>query len=133
MHIKKTLPMITTEKLNESRDYYTKYFGFTVTFDYPDQFVGLRSAENQDLELAFGAPCDKTKPYVGEGFTLCFEVENVDAEHARLTQAGLPIVVPLQDNPWGDRSFISVDPAGVSVYVYSPIEPTEEFKQYFKE
>lgn len=133
MHIKRTMPMITSAKLEEAREYYTKYFGFTVSFDYPGQFLGLKSTQNPDLELAFGAPDDNCKPYGGEGFTLCFEVADVDAEHARLSQAGLPIVVPLQDNPWGDRSFISVDPSGVSVYVYSPIEPTEEFKQYFKD
>ena len=40
--------------------------------------------------------------------------------------------MPLKDNPWGDRSFISIDPVGVSIYVYSPIEVSEEFKRYFK-
>ena len=33
---------------------------------------------------------------------------------------------------WDHHGGFSVDPAGVSVYVYSPIEVSDEFKNYFK-
>ena len=87
---------------------------------------------SKEIAIAFGAPSNESQPYAGHGATLCFQVDDVDTECQRLAQAGLPIVVPLKDNPWGDRSFISVDPAGVSVYVYSPIEVSDEFRKYFK-
>lgn len=133
MKIKKTMPIICTEKLDAVRDFYTRHFDFKVTFDYPGQFLGLRSQQNAELELAFAGPSDCGGPYEGQGATLCFEVDDVDAEHARLSTAGLTIGPPLQNNPWGDRSFGTVDPAGVAVYVYTPIEVATEFKQYFKE
>jgi uncharacterized glyoxalase superfamily protein PhnB len=133
VRIRTMLPMVTTDKLDEVRDYYVTYFGFRVTFDYPGHFIALKSAGDDGLEIALMASCDEAKPYAGHGVSLCFLVDDVDAECERLTQAGLPIVVPLQDNPWGGRSFISVDPAGVSVYVYSPIEPSDEFRQYIRE
>lgn len=132
MNIKRTMSIITTDKLDEVREYYVDYFGFKVTFEHPGNFLGLESEMNKEIVIAFSAPSNEDPPYAGSGLTLCLEVDDVDTECQRLTQAGLPIVVPLKDNPWGDRSFISVDPAGVSVYVYSPIEVSDEFKGYFK-
>ncbi len=133
MKITKMTPIITTDKLAEEKAYYAKFFGFKVIFEYADQHIGMQSSANDDVVISFMAPCEQTPPYQGQGLTVCLEVADVDAQSKRLAAAGLPIVVPVQDNPWGDRSFISVDPAGVSVYVYSPIEPTEEFKKCFKE
>ncbi len=133
MHMKRMIPFTTTEKLSEMREYYETYLDFRVTFEAPDCCIGMKSNQNEEVEISFMKPCPDTKPYAGDGMTFCFQVDDVDAEFKRLTAAGLPIVMPLKDNPWGDRSFISVDPAGVSVYVYTPIEPTDEFKKCFKE
>lgn len=62
---------------------------------------------------------------------LNFKVDDVDAEHVRLTEAGLQAVMPLEDHPWGDRGFSVMDPIGNSVYIYSDREPAEEYKQYY--
>ena len=133
MKIAKMTPIITTDKLAEEKEFYSKFFGLKVIFEYADQHIGMQCSGNGDVVISFMAPNEQTPPYQGQGLTVCLEVEDVDAQSKRLMAAGLPIVVPIQDNPWGDRSFISVDPAGVSVYVYSPTEPTEEFKKCFKE
>ncbi len=61
-----------------------------------------------------------------------FSVPNVDEEHKRLTEAGLDVIVPLEDHPWGDRGFVIKDPNGISLYIYSDREPSEEFKRYYK-
>ena len=132
MKIKRLSPIVTTEKLDEVRAFYTQYLDFKVVFDYPGGYLGLRSGQDEAIEISFMTPCEQGQPYGGHGVTLCMEVDDVDAEHERLSGAGVPVVVPLKDNPWGERSFISIDPVGVSIYVYSPIEVTEEFKQYFK-
>ena len=132
MKINRLSPIVTTEKLDEVRTFYTQHLGFRVVFDYPSGYLGLRSMQDEAIEISFMTPCEQGQPYGGHGVTLCMEVDDVDAEHERLSRAGVSIVVPLKDNPWGDRSFISIDPVGVWIYVYSPIEMTEEFKQYFK-
>ncbi len=41
-------------------------------------------------------------------------------------------IMPLEDHPWGDRGFAIQDPNGITLYIYSDREPSEEFKQYFK-
>ena len=67
------------------------------------------------------------------GLTYNFCVPDVDAEHARLTAAGLEPVMPLEDHPWGDRGFAILDPNGISLYLYSEREPNEEFRQFYRD
>jgi len=62
------------------------------------------------------------KPFNGAGLTYNFEVEDVDSEYARLTEAGLTTIMPIGDHPWGDRGFALQDPNGVVLYIYTPIE-----------
>src|SRR5690606_26234907 len=47
------------------------------------------------------------------GLLLAFTVADVDAEWARLTEAGVPIVTPIETEPWGERYFQVSDPNGV--------------------
>ena len=69
--------------------------------------------------------------FAGTGVMLNFKVDDVDAEHARLVEAGLKVAMPLEDHPWGDRGFSVTDPIGNSVYLFSDREPADEFKQYY--
>jgi len=68
----------------------------------------------------------------GAGLMYNFSVENVDEEYEKLTEAGLAVIVPIENHPWGDRGFAIQDPNGISLYIYSEREPNEEFKKYFK-
>ena len=77
-------------------------------------------------------PQENMPTFGGAGVLLNFKVDEVNAEHTRLTEAGLQIAMPLEDHPWGDRGFSVIDPIGNSVYIYSDREPAGEFKQYYK-
>ncbi len=92
-------------------------------------FPGLRCGEN--VELSFMTPGESSEPFSGEGLMLCLQVDNVDKEYERLHAIGVPLVQDPKDNPWGDRSLIAMDPVGISVYVYQPIEPSPEFAMSF--
>ena len=124
-------PCITTEKVEESRDFYVKHFGARVTFDcgwYVNMQIGKESSE-----LQFMAPRELGSQACNPaGLMYNFSVDDVDAEHARLTGAGLTSIMPLEDHPWGDRGFAILDPNGVMLYIFSPRQPAEEFKQYVK-
>ena len=41
-----------------------------------------------------------------------FLVNDVDAEHARLSRAGVRVLAPPTDRPWGERTLHVVDPDG---------------------
>jgi len=49
-----------------------------------------------------------------------------------MSQADEKIVIPLADNPWGDRGFGVVDPAGVVVYCHEIVPPSDEFRQFIQ-
>jgi catechol 2,3-dioxygenase-like lactoylglutathione lyase family enzyme len=57
------------------------------------------------------------------GFTLGLQVDDVDAEHARLVALGVPIVKPPETYPWGARSVWFRDPDGNLVDVYARVAP----------
>jgi uncharacterized glyoxalase superfamily protein PhnB len=102
-------PCITTEKIEESRDFYVRHFGARVTFDcgwYVNMQIGKETSE-----LQFMAPREPGPPACNPaGLMYNFAVDDVDAEHVRLTAAGLTPIMPLEDHPWGDRGFAILDP-----------------------
>lgn len=65
------------------------------------------------------------------GLILDFEVEDVDTEYARLMGEGLPMLLALRDEPFGQRHFITRDPNGVLIDVITPIEPSPKYAAQF--
>ena len=116
MQLKKLVPLVTVKSLAEVKDFYTTHFGFSPTME-SDAYLGLAAKGGAEIAFMKQDTCAPAT-FSGEGLTLCLEVADVDAEAARLSKAGLPVVVPLRDNPWGDRSIIFRDPVGIHVYVY---------------
>ena len=62
-----------------------------------------------------------------QGLLLNFEIDDVDAEYVRLKAAGLPILRDIKSEDFGQRHFITHDPAGVMIDVIKVIPPTAEF------
>ncbi|MBN1959887.1 MAG: VOC family protein [Deltaproteobacteria bacterium] len=130
MRYNKTIPIIITEQLEKVKEFYTKLLNFSVTFDHPE-YLALKHKTNSDLEVGFMKPQPGQAIY-NSGLFLGFDVTDVDAEYKRLIADGAIIFQPLSDKPWGDRSFAIQDPIGVTLYFCTPIEPSGEFKKYFK-
>ncbi|MDT0441361.1 VOC family protein [Streptomyces johnsoniae] len=128
-------PVISTAKLRESRDFYTRLLEFETTFE-ADWYVSLRRPGDPGYELAL---LDHTHPTLPEGhrvpaqgLLLNFEVEDVDAEWERLvTSEGLHPVLALRSEDFGQRHFIVADPNGVLIDVITPIAPTAEYSERY--
>jgi catechol 2,3-dioxygenase-like lactoylglutathione lyase family enzyme len=124
-------PVLCTSLLRESRDFYVGWFGFEVTFE-ADWYVSLRRPGTAPYELAL---LDHRHPTLPEGhrahvqgLLLNFEVEDVDGEWERLVvRGGLPTVLELRSEDFGQRHFIVADPNGVLIDVITPIVPTTEY------
>jgi lactoylglutathione lyase len=64
------------------------------------------------------APADEEAPWPqGE---VSFFVEDVDAEHARLVEAGVRVLAAPTDRPWGERTLHVADPDGNVVELARP-------------
>ena len=121
----------TTSKISETRNFYVKYLGAKITFDC-GWYVNLEFG-NPSASLQFMEPKEEHhKPASGEGIIYNFRVDDVDAEYKRLMSEGIAAILPIDDHPWGDRGFSIADPNGISLYIYSDREPSEEFKKYFR-
>jgi catechol 2,3-dioxygenase-like lactoylglutathione lyase family enzyme len=122
-------PIVITDRLRECRDFYTRWFGFGVVFE-ADWIVVLSSAGDDVPSVAFmhsshpSSPPDPA-PHRGDGTFLTLQVEDAASEYERVTAAGLKCSLELRDEPWGQRRFAAIDPAGLWVDVVEQIEPAE--------
>jgi lactoylglutathione lyase len=66
------------------------------------------------------APSDTADWPQGE---VAFFVDDPDAEHDRLRRAGVAIVAPPTDRPWGERTLHVADPDGNVVELTRPRRP----------
>lgn len=121
----------TTNKVEETRDFYVKYLEATVTFDC-GWYVNLQFG-NGACTLQFMSPQQPEHSLCNPaGLTYNFQVNDVDREYNRLLKEGLEPKLPIEDHPWGDRGFAIQDPNGIMLYLYSEREPNKEFKKYYK-
>ncbi|MAZ04595.1 MAG: glyoxalase [Sneathiella sp.] len=123
-------PVIMTDKVQETADFYVSNFRFKPAFE-SDWYLHLQSTEDEAVNIAVLDGSHETVPESGRGkaagLIINFEVEDVDAEYARATKAGLPILLALRDEVFGQRHFITQDPNGVLIDVIKPIPPTGDF------
>jgi catechol 2,3-dioxygenase-like lactoylglutathione lyase family enzyme len=136
--IRDAYPLITTPHLFETRDFYVKHFGFKPLFE-ASWFVYLAgdAAEGgRGATLAFMLPDHPSSPpgpevFSGKGMILTVQVDDVAATHAALVKSGAPIVLDLKDEPWGQRRFVTRDPAGVLIDVVEQTEPQPGYWERF--
>lgn len=62
----------------------------------------------------------------GEGLLVVFTVEDIDAEYARLQSEGVPIITPIETEPWGERYFQMHDPNGIILQLVQWVTPAPE-------
>jgi predicted enzyme related to lactoylglutathione lyase len=116
MSIRRIVPNIQTERMDESRKFYTEFLGLEVAMDM-DWIVTLVSPTNATAQISLiRGPASETPQ---ASLSLSIEVADVDAAHAKAVASGVPIVYPLTDEPWGVRRFHVTDPNGVVINVMS--------------
>jgi catechol 2,3-dioxygenase-like lactoylglutathione lyase family enzyme len=135
MQMNSFYPVLMSDKIAETRNFYVQHFGFQITFE-ADWYVSLKSPDER-YELAFVAYNHETvvaeyqKPV--QGLLLNFEVENADAEYNRLiNMAGLPLRRELLTEDFGQRHFAVSDPNGVLIDVIQIVPPSDEYAAQYK-
>jgi uncharacterized glyoxalase superfamily protein PhnB len=130
MKITSYYPIIMTRDVSGTAAFYKRHFGFEALFT-ADWYIHLQSTENEHVTLAILDGSHATIPESGRGtasgLLLNFEVEDPDALYAEFQAAGLPILLTLRDEAFGQRHFITADPNGVLIDVIKPIPPTAEY------
>ncbi len=120
---------VITEKLAESKAFYTDVLGFGITFE--NEFYILMHTSDHQAEISFLLPNHPTqqplfhKPFSGEGMYLTIEVEDVDALYQDIKSKGVVIKIDIRYEPWGDRHFAIEDPNGVKIDLVKYTTPEE--------
>ena len=134
MNLTSFYPVLMVDDVPRTTAFYALHFGFVPLFE-ADWYVHLQMAQNDTINLAILNGQHETIPAIGRGratgMLLNFEVEDVDAVHARLVQAGLPVHLSLRDEDFGQRHFITSDPNGVLIDVIKVIPPSDAYAQLY--
>lgn len=135
MKISSFYPVLMTGDVATTAAFYETHFGFRPLFT-SDWYVHLQSTEDASVNLAVLDGSHGTIPTEGRGqvagLLLNFEVPDVDAVYERLSAAKLPILLPLRDEDFGQRHFITRDPSGTLIDVITPIPPSAEFAAQYE-
>jgi catechol 2,3-dioxygenase-like lactoylglutathione lyase family enzyme len=128
-------PVILTGDVAGTSAFWQEHFRFRPLFD-SGWYVHLQSAEDKRVNLGLVQGDHETVPVSGRvrisGLIINFEVKDPDAVYERVKAAGLPILLALRDEDFGQRHFITADPNGVMIDVIKPIPPSAEFAQHYQ-
>ncbi len=128
-------PVLMTSDVPRAGTFYCELLGLSETFA-ADWYVSLAAPGDSNVQLGIVARDHDSVPdgrrAAGAGILVTVEVDDVDAVHARATAFGLPVHVPLRDEPWGQRHFITEDPDGVLVDVVTVIVPSADFAAQYR-
>ena len=121
MSIRRVVPNLKAERLDESRDFYVEVLGLELSMDL-GWIATYVSPANPTAQISVIVK-DATAPAHPD---VSVEVEDVDAVHAKAVERDLEIVHPLTDEPWGVRRFAVADPNGVLVNVMCHRAPPKD-------
>ena len=131
-------PYLIVKGAAEALAFYTRALGAQELFrmPMPDGRIGHAEIKIGDSpimladempEMGYRSP----QTLGGAGVSIMVYLENVDEVYTRLCAAGLPILLSLRDEPFGQRHFITEDPNGVLIDVIKPIPPSAEFLESY--
>lgn len=129
MKVTSYYPVLMCSDVASAAAYYKTHFQFQSLYE-ADWYAHLQSVEDPSVNLGLVAKDHETIPQSARGKTgallLNFEVEDVDAQYARLQAEGARIALGLRDEVFGQRHFIVEGPDGVLIDVIRPIPPNAE-------
>jgi catechol 2,3-dioxygenase-like lactoylglutathione lyase family enzyme len=117
MNIKRVVPDIQSDHIDESRAFYADFLGFNVGMDM-GWVITFVSPSNPTAQLTVFRGDDSANIHP----QITVEVEDVDRAHAKAVERSLTIVYPLTTEPWGVKRFSVTDPNGIVLNVMSHLK-----------
>jgi uncharacterized glyoxalase superfamily protein PhnB len=120
---RRAVPVISTDDVRATLDYYVRVLGFQQHFIYGDPPV-YAGVERDDVELYItrDAPLAALMRSARMHPELFLWVDDVDALYADHIANGATIVEPISDRPWDARQYVIADPNGYHIKVAQPVD-----------
>nr|BFD88211.1 VOC family protein [Streptomyces sp. Xyl84] len=118
MHITASTASLTVDDVAASQRFFTTHLGY-VEQAAAEGFASL-SRDDAAVDIVLLARGTEVLPagqrdQRASGLILAFTTTGLEQEEKRLRAEGVEIVMPLREEPWGERLFQVADPNGVIV------------------
>ena len=126
MNILKMNAGILTEKIIETKTFYTQILGFKIKFE--NEFYLLLDSPSGKESISFLTPNHPTQhpffhpKYQGQGMYLTIAVDNVDEFYKELTERHVEVKFEIRNEAWGERHFAIEDPNGIGIDIVEYIK-----------
>ncbi|WP_067700648.1 VOC family protein [Nocardia jejuensis] len=119
MHITASAVSLNVADPSASAAFLIEHFGFVEQMS-ADGFISLDRPDAGLTIIYLRTGLSTFKPEriagaAGQGLLVVFVVDDIDTEYERVRQEGVPIVTPIETEPWGERYFQTVDPNGIII------------------
>jgi catechol 2,3-dioxygenase-like lactoylglutathione lyase family enzyme len=126
MHITGSAISLTVDDVPASSKFLADHFGYTERMA-ADGFASL-SHDDAGLDIVFLRRGIETLPdwlqdQRADGVIVAFVVNDLASELERLRGEGVPITLPVREEPWGERLFMVADPNGVQYELVECVRP----------
>lgn len=113
---------LLVQSVPDSMDFYTRVLGFDTISYQPDNYSvfrkgGIQIALQDQAQLPDDHPLKPHNRSVGLGIELVLEVEDIQADYARVQQSGWELSDTLAKRPWGLQDFRVLDPNGFYIRI----------------
>ena len=130
--IRSVYPVLCTDRLDASRDYYCALLDLEVAFEC-SWYTSLRGGPDGSRRVDFIPPGHGSVPAPygrpAAGVVVTVDVDDVGAVHARALGLGLDVVLTLRDEEFGQRHFMVRDPNGLLLDVVQTIPMSASFRR----
>ncbi|MEU2287001.1 VOC family protein [Streptomyces sp. NPDC013178] len=106
---------LTVNDVPASAAFLTRHFGFQEAMS-AEGFASLARDDAPNvifLQRGIEVLPEGFRDQHAAGVIIAFTVADLEAEYERLQGEGVPITMPLREEPWGERLFQVTDPNGV--------------------
>jgi uncharacterized glyoxalase superfamily protein PhnB len=102
-----TVPVIGTDNIRESLDYYTKVLGFLPDFEFGDPIVyaGVKSGE-AEIYFSYDPGISKTIREKNISPEIFIWLSDADELYRKHVANGAEIIESVSDRPWGARQYV---------------------------
>ncbi|MFI6170882.1 VOC family protein [Nocardia sp. NPDC051052] len=111
---------LTVADIAATQRFLVDHFGYTEAIA-ADGFVSLTHPQAPLSiavhEIGLAVLPEEQRHVPSQGIAVVFTVDDAARAEARLRAAGVPITLPLMEQPWGEKLFQVTDPNGVIVQV----------------
>lgn len=127
--VKGMYPVVITTNIKSTKEFYTKWFGYSIVFQ-SSWFILLSSPGENSSMIAFMDEIHPSTPpspkaAKGDGLFLTIDVADSKALFDVLKKAKAEFAYGLREEPWGQRRFALKDPNGIWIDIVEQIQPKE--------